>query len=334
LKTPRLAVIGAGSWGTALAVLAAKNAHPVYLWGRESAQVNQMILLHENTRYLPGVVLSSKIKPTVNLASAVTNVKDIILAAPSQGFREVLAQMKPYLNAEHRLIIATKGLDPILGCFLTESTESILDHTPQLAVLSGPGFAAEVAASQPSAITLACLSDDFAQDVITLLHNSFFRVYRTTDIKGVQVGGAVKNVLAIAAGIADGLGFGANTQSALITRGLAEMVRLGTALGGCLETFLGLAGAGDLILTATNNQSRNRRFGVLVGQGMPLKEAEASIQQVVEGAHNARQVCELAAKHGVEMPIVAAVDSVLQGGISPQVAVNRLLMRAPKMEGL
>ena len=262
------------------------------------------------------------------------NVRDIILAVPTKGFREILSEIKPFLNSDHRLIIATKGFDPRLGCFLTESAESVLGDTRPIAVLSGPTFATEIAANQPSAITLACLSEDFAKDVTELLHNPCFRVYQTTDINGVQVGGAVKNVLAIATGIADGLGFGANTQSALITRGLAEMVRLGVALGGRLETFLGLAGVGDLILTATNNQSRNRRFGVLVGKGMPLEAAEKSIQQVVEGAHNAVQICQLAAKHHVEMPIVEAVNRVLQGKISPQEAVEQLLMRSPKMEGL
>lgn len=201
-----------------------------------------------------------------------------------------------------------------------------------MAVLSGPAFAREIAICQPSAVTLASLSDALAEDAIKLLHNSYFRIYKSYDIKGVQVGGVVKNVLAIATGIAEGLGFGANTQSALITRGLAEMVRLGLALGCQLETFLGLAGVGDLVLTATSNQSRNRRFGVLVGQGLGLEQAEEQVHQVVEGVHNARQVYQLATKYEVDMPIVTAVYHVLEKQISPKEAVELLLARPPKNE--
>lgn len=327
-------VLGAGSWGTALALLAAKNGHFVYLWGRDAAQMNEMAVSFCNQKYFPEVVFPANLKPISDLSFVLPEVRDIILAVPSQGFHDTLLQIKPYLKPEHRLVVATKGLDPVSSSFLTDSIETVLGHAIEVAVLSGPGFAAEVIAGQPSAITLASLSEDFANSITALLHNLYFRVYRTTDIKGVQVGGAVKNVLAIAAGVAEGLGFGANAQSALITRGLAEMVRLGLALGGRLETFLGLAGVGDLILTATNNQSRNRRFGLLVGQGKSIAEAEQLVQQVVEGVHNAKQVCELAAKHHIEMPIASAVYHVVEGKISPKEAVQQLLMRSPKIETL
>lgn len=328
-----VAVLGAGSWGTALALLIAKNGHSAYLWGRDATQMAEMRTRRANLKYLPDVVFPDGLNVATDLSFIALEAQTIFLAIPSQGFHEMLIALKPYLHSHHQLIIATKGLDPISGDFLTEITQSMLGQSLQIAVLSGPTFAGEVAAGQPSAITLASSSDTLAETVIALLHNTFFRVYRTSDMKGVQVGGAVKNILAIATGIAEGLGFGANTESALITRGLAEMVRLGLALGGQLETFLGLAGVGDLILTATNNQSRNRRFGILVGQGVELKTAEQRIHQVVEGAHNAKQVFHLAVKHQVDMPIVTAVYQVLKEEISPVEAVNQLLVRTPKMEG-
>lgn len=329
----QLAIVGAGSWGTALALVAAKNDHEVFLWGRDSAQINQMIASHVNKKYLPEVTLSSQIKPVADLSIAIQSVQVIILAVPSQGFRQILSDLTPYLQPHHRLLITTKGLDPVLSCFLTESVGLLLNRDIPVAVLSGPTFASEIAAGQPSAVTLGCTSDDFANEIVQFLHHPLFRVYRTTDIQGVQLGGVVKNVLAIATGIAESLGFGANTQAALITRGLAEMMRLGIALGARMETFLGLAGVGDLILSATNNQSRNRRFGLLIGKGVSIKEAEQSIQQVVEGAHNAEQLYQLASSHHVEMPIVFAVNRVLKGEVSPQEAVDQLLMRSPKQEG-
>jgi glycerol-3-phosphate dehydrogenase (NAD(P)+) len=326
-------VLGAGSWGAALATLISDNGHPTYLWGRNAAQINEMLQTRVNSQYLPGIIFPASLNITSDLSQAVANVQIIVLAVPSQGFSETLRALKPHLKSPfHQFIIATKGLDPDKGCFLTETVHAILGAAFEVAVLSGPTFAAEVAAKQPSAIALACQSDTFAKQVIDSLHNAYFRVYRTTDMKGVQIGGVVKNILAIAAGIGEGLGFGANTQSALMTRGLAEMARLGRALGAKLETFLGLAGVGDLLLTATSNQSRNRRFGFLVGQGMDVKAAEQMIGQVVEGAHNAAQVYHLAHHHQVDMPIAQAVHRVLQGALSPREAVNELLARAPRLE--
>ncbi len=328
----KTAVLGAGSWGTALALLIGKNGHELYLWGRDASQIAHMAKSRINSKYLPGAIFPDQLKVTDDLSIISTEVQTIFLAIPSQAFSETLIALKPHLRPWHQLIVATKGLEPVSGNFLTETIESILGDSVQMAVLSGPTFASEIARGQPSAITLASSADSLADEVIRLIHNHYFRVYRTTDLKGVQVGGAVKNVLAIATGIAEGLGFGANTQSALITRGLAEMVRLGLALGGQLETFLGLAGVGDLILTATNNQSRNRRFGLLIGQGITLKTAKQQIHQVIEGAHNAEQIFHLSIKHQVDMPIVGAVHQVLTEKVSPKEAVNQLLARAPKRE--
>lgn len=325
-------VLGAGSWGTALAVLLAKNGCHTYLWVRDPLQAHAIQQSRTNAKYLPDIIFPELLHVTTDLAVAL-QAKTIFLAIPSQAFYNTLIAIKPYLQKHHQFVIATKGLDPVLGGFLTETVASVLPFPRDVAILSGPTFAKEIALGQPSAITLACLSDSPAKQVVQCLHNNYFRVYRTSDQIGVQVGGVVKNILAIATGIAQGLGFGANTQSALITRGLAEMVRLGLALGGQLETFLGLAGVGDLILTATNNQSRNRRFGGLVGEGVSIQTAEQQVQQVVEGIHNAEQVVNLAAKYQVDMPIVNAVYQVLKGHISPKEAVDQLLTRAPRREG-
>lgn len=330
-----MTVIGAGSWGTALAILAARNGHNVTLWGHDAAHIAQMEIECVNAKYLPKAPFPSTLKVTPELAIAVNASQGIILLAiPSQAFCETLVALKPHLKSHHGLVIATKGLDPTSGEFLIDTLFAVLGASVSAGILSGPTFAAEIATGQPSAITLASFSNPLVEQVLALLYNTYFRIYRTSDIKGVSIGGAVKNVLAIATGIAQGLGFGENTQSALITRGLAEMVRLGLALGARLETFLGLAGVGDLILTATSNQSRNRRFGLLLGQGMEVTAAEQAIHQVVEGAHNATQVCWLADKHHVEMPITRAVHRVIQGELLAREAVNELLMRTPKEEAL
>lgn len=330
----QLTILGAGSWGTALALLAAKNGHEVLLWGRDAHQMAGMEAKRSNPNYLPGFSFPACLHVTSDLESAISHSPIFIVAVPSHVFSETFLAIKPYLQPDHRCLIATKGLDPVSCHFFTQVVASLADFPLPVAVLSGPTFATEIAAGQPSAIALASLFDDFSDEVLALLHNPCFRVYQTNDILGVQLGAVVKNVLAIAAGISEGLGFGANTQAALLTRGLAEMVRLGLAVGGQLETFSGLAGVGDLILTATNNQSRNRRFGLLVGQGVDLKTAEQQIKQVVEGVHNAKQICQLAAKYQIDMPITQGVNAVLACEISPKEAVNRLLMREPRREGI
>lgn len=334
MKTHHLTIIGAGAWGTALALLAARNGHEVLMWGHDEKHIADIESAHSNSLSLPGFLFPPNLQVTTNLASAMHHANTFVLAIPSHVFTEVFLSLKPYLNSHHQCIIATKGVEPETGNFLTDVVASNVDFAMPAAVLSGPGFAAEVADNQPSAVTLACLSDSLAQESIQLFHNTYFRIYRTQDLKGVQVGGVVKNVLAIAAGIAEGLGFRINTQAALLTRGLAEMVRLGLALGGKEETFLGLAGVGDLILTATSNQSRNRRFGLLVGQGVDLAEAERQVQQVVEGVHNAAQICQIADRLQIEMPITHAVYQILRKEISPKEAVHALLMREPKREGV
>jgi glycerol-3-phosphate dehydrogenase (NAD(P)+) len=247
---------------------------------------------------------------------------------PSHAFREVLEALGPRLSPDARVAWATKGLEPGTALPLHRVAEQVLGGGHPAAVVSGPTFAREVARELPTAVMVAATDPAFARDLAGRLHSGFFRVYVGDDLMGVEVGGAVKNVLAIAAGIADGLGFGANTRAALITRGLAEMTRLGTAAGGRAETFMGLAGLGDLVLTCTDDLSRNRRYGLALARGESPREAEAGIGQVVEGVTTARVVLKMAARHRVEMPITEHVNRVIYDGLGPAEAVQSLLGRA------
>ncbi len=327
-----VAVLGAGSWGTALALLLARNGSRVRLWGRDRAHMEALRRNRVNERFLPGVPFPAGLEACPTLEAALEDAHEILLAIPSAGFRQTLRLAAPRLHAGAGLAWATKGLDPARGCLLHEVAREECGEACSLAVISGPTFAAEVAARLPTAVTVAANSRAHARRWAALLHNERFRAYTSTDIPGVEVGGALKNVLAIAAGIADGLGYGANTRAALITRGLAEMTRLGVALGGQRDTFVGLAGLGDLVLTCTDDQSRNRRLGLALGRGATPGEALQTIEQVVEGAQTAREVMRLAAEAGVEMPIAEQVHQVLYGGRRPADAVQALLRRDPRAE--
>ncbi|MFP4495865.1 MAG: NAD(P)H-dependent glycerol-3-phosphate dehydrogenase [Halochromatium sp.] len=327
----RIAVIGAGSWGTALAVLMAGNGHQIALWSHDPEQVAALLDAGENRTFLPGIELPETIRPTASLAAALADANGVLVAVPSQFFGDVLGALAPVLPPEMGVLWATKGFDPESGQLLHEL---VLERTGQraLAVLSGPSFAGEVARGLPTAVTLAATSMAFAEQCAAWVRSERFRAYTHDDLIGVQVGGAAKNVLAIATGIADGLGFGANTRAALITRGLAELIRLGAALGARRETFMGLGGLGDLVLTCTDDQSRNRRLGLALARGETTSVALAAIGQEVEGVVTARAVHRMAREHRIEMPISEQVHAVLYEGQTPEAATRQLLERSNRAE--
>ena len=322
-----VAVLGAGAWGTALAVVLARGGRRVVLWGRDPAHVRTLRESRRNDRYLPGVELPRGLGLAERLADAVRDCGDVLVVVPSHGFRALLGALAPFLPRGAGFAWATKGFDPGTGMLLHEVAAVVLPAGTARAVLSGPTFAAEVAAGLPAAITVAADDPRLAARFSQALSNERLRVYTSDDLVGVAIGGAVKNVMAIAAGISDALGFGANARAALISRGLHEITRLGLALGGRRETLMGLAGLGDLVLTCTDDQSRNRRFGLEIGRGRTIAQALASIGQVVEGISTAKEVVRLAHAHGVEMPICEQVHEVLEGRSTPTVAVSNLFAR-------
>jgi glycerol-3-phosphate dehydrogenase (NAD(P)+) len=327
---PRIAVLGAGSWGTALAVLLAGHGAEVRLWGL-AAEVERLRADRENRRFLPGVALPPGVEPVTDLGQAVEDVDEVLIVVPSHAFRAVAEALARVLPPGLPVSWATKGFEPGTGRLLHEVAGEVLPARP-LAALSGPSFAGEVAHGLPTAITVASTDPAHAERVAGYLHGESFRAYTSTDIIGVEVGGATKNVMAIAAGIADGLGFGANARAALITRGLAEITRLGLALGGRPETFMGLAGLGDLTLTCTDNQSRNRRMGLALARGLSVAEARAEIGQEVEGVATASAVYHKSHDLGVEMPITEQTYRVLYEGLAPLAAVQALLGRRQRPE--
>ncbi|WP_251358916.1 NAD(P)H-dependent glycerol-3-phosphate dehydrogenase [Kangiella sp. TOML190] len=327
-----IAVLGAGSYGTALAVLLAKNGNQTRLWARDAQQVAQMQQDRANQHYLPDIPFPDNLELTDSIETALDAVDAVLISVPSHAFGACLELAKPYLNEQSRLIWASKGLDPETGDLLGSVLQANLGFELPHAILSGPTFAKEMAKGMPTAITLASKNKKLRKQFAKALHNDRFRVYLSKDIVGVQIGGAVKNVIAIGAGIADGLGFGANARTALITRGLAEMMRLGKAMGGKRNTFTGMAGMGDLVLTCTDNQSRNRRFGMALGQGKARADIEAQIGQVVEGVRNAKEVKMLSERVGVEMPICDVVYKIIYQNLDAKQAAHELLTRDLKRE--
>lgn len=326
-----IAVVGAGSWGTALSLLLVRNGHRVRLWGRDPRHVVHMRTARANERYLPGHGFPPDLTVHDSLEAATADADLVVVAVPSDAFDETLAAVAAVRPATS-LAWVTKGFDPDSGELLDRVARRHLAMGVSTAVVSGPTFAGEVAAGLPAAVAVASREREFAIWVARAFHSTRFRAYPGTDMVGVQVGGGVKNVLAIAAGIADGLGFGANTRAALITRGLAELVRLGVAMGGRRETFMGLAGLGDLVLTCTDDQSRNRRFGLALAAGGGPDAARREIGQVVEGHGNASLAAVLAARLGVELPIVEQVRAVVAGETAPRDAVDALLSREIRAE--
>ncbi|WP_338492462.1 NAD(P)H-dependent glycerol-3-phosphate dehydrogenase [Erwinia aphidicola] len=328
-----MSVIGAGSYGTALAITLARNGHDVVLWGHNPQHQAQLQADRCNTAFLPDVPFPATLYLETDLAAAIAASRDLLVVVPSHVFGDVLQQIKPHLRADSRIVWATKGLEKETGRLLQDVAREILGDDIPLAVISGPTFAKELAAGLPTAIALAATDTQFAEELQQLLHcGKSFRVYNNPDFIGVQLGGAVKNVIAIGAGMSDGIGFGANARTALITRGLAEMSRLGAALGADATTFMGMAGLGDLVLTCTDNQSRNRRFGMMLGQGADVEGAQATIGQVVEGFRNTKEVKALAARFGVEMPITEQIYQVLYCGKNAREAATSLLGRTRKDE--
>jgi glycerol-3-phosphate dehydrogenase (NAD(P)+) len=326
-----IAVLGAGSWGTALAIQLARNGAAVSLWGHDAEEIAALLRDGENRHYLPGVSLPAGLTPTADLAACLNSADEILVVVPSHAFDAVCAQIATLRPQLKTLSWATKGFDHASNGLLSEVAAS---HLPaaDLAVVSGPTFAGEVARGLPTAITVASDKAAHAERVASYLHGENFRAYTSPDLIGVQVGGASKNVMAIAAGISDGLGFGANARAALITRGLHEITRLGLALGGVPETFMGLAGLGDLALTCTDDQSRNRRMGLALASGKDIATARASIGQEVEGVMTAREVRRRAGSLSVEMPITEQTYRVLYEGLDPSEAVQNLLSRQARQE--
>ncbi|WMC10366.1 NAD(P)H-dependent glycerol-3-phosphate dehydrogenase [Oceanimonas pelagia] len=328
-----ISVLGAGSYGTALAIALARNGHRTLLWSHRPEQVAALAADRCNRVFLPDALFPDSLELEADLQRAVQASRNLLIVVPSHVFADVLHQVKPFLRPDSRIAWATKGLDPATGNLLQRVAEDVVGPDRPLAVLSGPTFAKELAMGLPTAISLASTDADFARELADLVHcDRSFRVYLNDDMVGLQLGGAVKNVIAIGAGLADGLGFGANARTALITRGLVELQRLGVALGAQQDTFMGMAGLGDLVLTCTDNQSRNRRFGLALGQGSSVDTAMAEIGQVVEGYRNAAEVHQLAGRHGVEMPICEQVYQVLYEGKNAREAAIALLSRDRKAE--
>lgn len=318
-------VIGAGSWGTALACALARNGHQVTLIGRNQDLMQAMRTQRENTVYLPAISLAATIQPSCDYQSALQLADNIILAIPSMAFEATIQTLAPHISAQHKLCIATKGMNT-RGLFLPE----VLRHyspAASPAVLSGPSFAHEVARNLPTAVNIACLDAANGGFFCQLFQQPTFRVYPSKDMIGTCLSGTIKNVLAIAAGIADGLQLGANAQAALITRGLHELIRLGRQVGGEEATFMGLAGVGDLLLTCSDNLSRNRRFGLAIGQGQTVDNAMLNVQQVVEGRDNCAHILALAATKHVELPICQEVGNIIAGNKRAEVALHDLLSR-------
>ncbi|MBS0457557.1 MAG: NAD(P)-dependent glycerol-3-phosphate dehydrogenase [Proteobacteria bacterium] len=330
--SPRLAVVGAGSWGTALAALAARNGVPTVLWGRDGAQVAAIDREHRNTRYLPDLQLPASLRATADLRVALADAQLVLVVVPSHAFTQTLRAIAPLLPAGAGVAWATKGFEPGSGRFLHEVAAESFGAGVPLAVVTGPSFAREVAQGLPTAVTVHSDDAAFAQQVATVLHGPTFRAYTGNDIRGAELGGAMKNVLAVATGVADGMNLGLNARAGLITRGLNEMLRLNAALGGRAETLMGLAGLGDLVLTCTGELSRNRRLGLALGRGKGIAEAVAQIGQAVESIDTADEVMRLADRLRIELPIASRVQRVLHGDLTPAECLRQLLARQQKPE--
>ncbi len=327
-----IAVFGAGSWGTALGMHLARRGHAVRLWDIDAGHVARLRADRCNERYLPGIAFPDGLEPGADFDAVCTDATDYLIVTPSHAFAETLARLKHRLRPEVGLAWASKGFEPGSARLLHEVAEQQLDKDIPLALITGPSFAREVAQGLPTAVTVAASTPGFGNHWAELLHGDNFRAYYTADLVGAELGGALKNVLAVACGIVDGLGLGSNTRAALITRGLAEMMRLGKALGADPLTLTGLAGVGDLVLTCTGDLSRNRQLGMALARGKGRDEAVAEIGQVVEGIGTAEEAMRLAARHGVEMPITEQVHGILFKGWSAEKGVRVLMQRGLKPE--
>ena len=336
VKSSPILVLGAGSWGTALSLQLARNGNQVLLWDFALLHIRKLKQEKANQQYLPGIFFPDNIVCIEELTEGIDRLKgfpvqDILIVVPSHAFESLLMSLKPLLNPESRLLWATKGLTQ-KGEFLSDAFEGILGSHYPYGVISGPSFATEVAQGLPTSVSLATTNHAFTSDLFIRFHGHGFQVYSTEDIMGVELGGAVKNVIAIAVGMFEGLGYGSNARSALITRGLAELMGLSEKLGALPKTLMGLSGLGDLVLTCTDNQSRNRRFGLAIGLGQDPVSAEKSIGQVVEGKGNAALVLQLAKKYEINLPICNLIYQVLYQKVSPNEAVKRFIHLPPAIE--
>ena len=329
---PAIAVLGTGSWGTALASLIARNGYPTTIWGRDADQVASINTAHQNVRYLPGIPLPESLVATGDLGLAVSGADLVLVVTPSHAFAETLHALAAFRRPHAGVAWATKGFEPGSGRLLHEVAGEVLGAGVPLAVVTGPSFAKEVALGLPTAVTVHSDDEAFNGSVAEALHGPTFRAYTGNDMLGAELGGAMKNVLAVATGVADGMQLGLNARAGLITRGLNEMLRLNVALGGRAETLMGLAGLGDLVLTCTGDLSRNRRLGLALGRGQSIKEAVAAIGQVVESVQTADEVMRLADRHGIELPISDLVRRVLHEDITPVEGLKLLLSREQKPE--
>ena len=329
MGTTKVAILGAGSWGTAVAIHLALSGQNVMLWGHRSQHMQDLIRERCNQRYLPNAFFPSNLTPTADLDVCLDKATHIIIATPSHAFAALLAQLK---KPAHGIAWLTKGLETQTHKLLSDLVAERWGASFPVAVISGPSFAREVAKNLPTALVIAGNNTDYLQACRILLHHGNIRTYLSEDMIGVQLCGVIKNILAIACGVSDGLNYGSNAKAALITRGLAEMSRLGLQMGARQDTFLGLAGVGDLVLTCTDDQSRNRRFGLQLGQGIAIPLAEKNIGQVVEGRYNAAEICALADKLEVDMPICQEVNALLLSKVNPTQAVVNLMQRPPKDE--
>lgn len=322
----KIGILGAGSWGIALSVLLHGNGHEITVWSIIREEVEMLQEKREHVSKLPGVKLPDDMKFTNDLEEAMAEKDVLVLAVPSPFTRSTARSMKPYLTKGQLIVNVAKGIEETTLMTLSEQIEEELPEA-EVAVLSGPSHAEEVGCGIPTTVVVGAKKKETAEYLQNIFMNQVFRVYTSPDIMGIELGGSLKNVIALAAGIADGLGYGDNTKAALITRGIAEMTRLGVKMGGKMETFAGLTGMGDLIVTCASMHSRNRRAGILIGQGKTMQEAMDEVQMVVEGVYSAKAGLKLAKKYDISMPIVAEVNAVLFDGKPAKEAVNELMMR-------
>ena len=322
-------VVGAGSWGTALAMQSARTGQATRLWGMD---VSQWQDLRCNSLYFPELPLPEQLTAYTDLATAAEGINDFLLAVPSHAFTAVLQQLKPYLTPSSRVAWGTKGFDLERGQLLHEVAEAELGADRPLAILSGPSFALEVAEGLPTSVTLASNNSQWCADLTEYMHNDVFQCFTSADMCGVAIGGALKNIIAIAVGICDGLAMGANARCALITRGLSELTQLGLAMGAQLETLMGLSGLGDLVLTCTDDQSRNRRFGLALAQGHDVAAAEQHVGQVVEGKKAVKQAIKWTQEYALSCPIIETVYQMLYRGVACQSAMQALMEHQPQQE--
>lgn len=330
--SPVIAVLGAGSWGTALALQLDRSGCRCILWDRDTENILQIRSTRSNERYLPGIEIPVSIEIETDMLTAVKAAEHVLMVTPSHAFAAIIRELREVLLPGQGIAWGCKGFEPGSGRLLHEVAQELLPPETPLAIVTGPSFAKEVARNLPTAVTVAGPDSDFTKTMASALHGGRFRAYTSDDMIGAELGGAVKNVMAVATGICDGMQLGNNARAALITRGLAEMMRLGAALNAKPETLMGLAGAGDLILTCTGDLSRNRQLGLHLGKGKTLQQALDEIGQVVEGVNSSAEVQRLALEYSINMPISEQVNGIIHNGWNPEEGVARLLAREQKAE--